>query len=504
MTVQVARHRTAMSRISLSRPLATAAADQLLAPGTSIFDYGCGRGDDLRHLLALGYVADGWDPTHRPHAERRPADIVNLGYVVNVIERPGEREQVLRSAWALARQVLIVSARLTWDARELVGRPLGDGLITRTRTFQKFYKQAELAAWIEQVLATQPHAAAPGIFYIFRDPGVAQQFLASRVYKYRPRIRIDPHTLYETHSDQLAPLLDFLNEHARAPRPGELQPGHRQAIRESLGSTGRALQLIRQVTDHAHWEHVAVQRRSELLIYIALSRFGRRPRFSQLGSTLAADIRAMFGTYQSACEQADRLLVACGDPGMILITARSSRIGKQTPSALYVHCTALAELPPVLQVYEGCARVLTGAVDGANMIKLSVTRPQVSYLRYPRFDRDAHPTLAAAVTVNLRKLTVDWRDYSLSDNPPLLHRKEEFLRSDDPRRTLYEKLTRAERRAGLYDHPERIGTSKGWQATLSATDATIHGHRLVRGTSAAKAARASSSPADQSAAPDTR
>ena len=147
--------------------------------------------------------------------------------------------------------------------------------------------------------------------------------------------------------------------------------------------------------------------------------------------------------------------MACGDPAMIMITARSSQVGKQTPSALYVHRTALGELPPVLQVYEGCARVLTGTVDGANMIKLSVTQPQVSYLRYPRFDRDAHPTLAAAVTVNLRKLTVDWRDYSQSDNPPLLHRKEEFLSRQDPRRALYERLTRAEYRAGLYDHPER-------------------------------------------------
>jgi DNA phosphorothioation-associated putative methyltransferase len=124
--------------------------------------------------------------------------------------------------------------------------------------------------------------------------------------------------------------------------------------------------------------------------------------------------------------------------------------------------------------------VLTGTVEGANMIKLSVTQPQVSYLRYPRFDRDAHPTLTAAVTVNLRKLTVDWRDYSQSDNPPLLHRKEEFLSSQDPRRALYERLTRAEYRTGLYDHPERIGTSKGWQATLSAAGVTVRGHRLVR------------------------
>ena len=118
MSAPVARHRTAMSRLALSRPLATAAADQLLDPTKSIFDYGCGRGDDLRHLSGLGYTVDGWDPTHRPQADRREADVVNLGYVVNVIERPDERAATLRNAWALARNLLIVSSRLTWDARE--------------------------------------------------------------------------------------------------------------------------------------------------------------------------------------------------------------------------------------------------------------------------------------------------------------------------------------------------------------------------------------------------
>ena len=165
---------------------------------------------------------------------------------------------------------------------------------------------------------------------------------------------------------------------------------------------------------------------------------------------------------------------------MLYVSARSSPVGKQTPSALYVHRSALGQLPPLLQVYEGCAQVLSGTVDQANMIKLSVTQPQVSYLSYPRFDRDAHPTLASAVTVNLTKLSVDWRDYSRSDNPPLLHRKEEFLGREDPRRELYARLTRAEMRAGLYEHPERIGTMDGWQETLQANAVRVRGHRLEK------------------------
>ena len=74
-------------------------------------------------------------------------------------------------------------------------------MITSTGTFQKFYEQAELAAWIEQALGIQPLAAAPGIFYVFRDPSAAQQFLANRVstatvpaVTYRPACRSTKHT----------------------------------------------------------------------------------------------------------------------------------------------------------------------------------------------------------------------------------------------------------------------------------------------------------------------
>lgn len=481
MTVgAVARHKTALTRVALSRPMATAMADGLLPEGSTVFDYGCGKGDDLRHLRALGYPAEGWDPTHRPNAERRPAAVVNLGFVVNVIEHPGERREVLRSAWELTEQLLVVSARMTWDARDLVGRPMGDGLLTRTGTFQKFYDQNELAEWIESSLDVKPYAAAPGIFYVFREEAAAQRFVASRVYTYRPRVTIDPQAQYEANQETLAPLLAFMQAHARPPRVGELPAGALAGVQEALGSLGKAQRLIRQVTDDDYWDQVTVQRRAELLIYVALSRFGRRPRFSQLDASLAGDIRALFGTYQEACLQADRLLLACGDQAMLYVNARGSKIGKQTPSALYVHRSAMAEIPPVLQVYEGCARVLAGTIASANMIKLSVTEPQVSYLTYPDFDRDPHPVLRSAITVNLRKLSVDWRDYSRADNPPLLHRKEEFLGRDHPRRSLYERLTRSEVKAGLYEHPERIGTLRGWEATLSAAGVSLRGHRLVR------------------------
>jgi DNA phosphorothioation-associated putative methyltransferase len=479
MTLAVPRHRTALSRSQLSRPLTQAITDGVLSEDRRVFDYGCGRGDDLRHLTALGIEAAGWDPTHRPHADRHPAEIVNLGYVVNVIEHRDERADALRGAWALTEQVLLVSARLTWDRKDLAGRPLSDGLITRTGTFQKFFDQAELSAWIEQILTVAPVAAAPGIFYVFRDPSEAQQFLANRVSSYQPRVRIDPHTLYEAHRQTLDPLVNFLTDHARPPRQDELPVGASENITAALGSLARGQRLIRQVTGDGPWERAAAARQADLLVYIGLSRFGRRPRLSQMPITLARDIKAHFGSYQAACDKADRLLYATGQSELLRLVARKAAVGKLTPSALYVHRSALAQLPPVLRIYEGCAQVLAGTVEVANVIKLSVTEPQVSYLVYPGFDGQAHPALEAAVTVNLRQLSIDFRDFGRLDNPPVLHRKEDFVADDYPHRDLWCRLTRSEVRAGLYEHPERIGTKRGWETTLQSRAVALRGHRLV-------------------------
>src|SRR5262245_11481963 len=79
----IARHRTAIARGDLSRRVRLAIEDQLISTGTTVFDYGCGLGDDVRQLNGRGITSAGWDPVHHPRVERRKADVVNLGYVVN-------------------------------------------------------------------------------------------------------------------------------------------------------------------------------------------------------------------------------------------------------------------------------------------------------------------------------------------------------------------------------------------------------------------------------------
>jgi DNA phosphorothioation-associated putative methyltransferase len=76
---------------------------------------------------------------------------------------------------------------------------------------------------------------------------------------------------------------------------------------------------------------------------------------------------------------------------------KTAGFGKLMPTALYVHAESLHRLPGVLRVYEGCARVLTGEVEGTTILKLRRHEPKISYLAYPAFETDAHPALVRSL-----------------------------------------------------------------------------------------------------------
>ncbi|GLH95614.1 DNA phosphorothioation-associated putative methyltransferase [Phytohabitans aurantiacus] len=482
---EIPRHRTAIARPDLSKPIARALADGVITTNSSLFDYGCGRGLDVVRLRALGYEADGWDPSHRPAAQIRPADVINLGYVVNVIENPAERAHTLRTAWQLARKVLIVAARPDWEARTVAGKRHGDGILTTRGTFQKFFTQEELQAWIKNELHTECIAAAPGIFYVFRDEIYAQSLLASRTRRRsaplrRPKLR---QVLYDAHREIMEEIHGFVTDRGRLPDLWELNGSADRLAAASL-SIKRAAAILRQIVGAEDWDRdleVARDRaRQDLLVYLALSAFTKRPRASQLPRDVALDIKTLLGSYSAACDRADLLLHSVADQSAVNAACAKSIIGKLTPEALYIHQAASQQLSPILRVYEGCARVLTGNVPDSNIIKLSRTAPKVSYLSYPTFDRDPHPVLATSLRVDLRRLDVKYTDFRESTNPPVLHRKETFVPDDYPQREKFARLTRQEERAGLLDASSSIGTREGWRTRLDSCDYQVQGHRLVR------------------------
>jgi hypothetical protein len=84
------------------------------------------------------------------------------------------------------------------------------------------------------------------------------------------------------------------------------------------------------------------------------------------------------------------------------------------------------------------------------------------------------------VKLNLRTRQVECYEYGASDNPPVLHRKESFLRTDDPRHAKFARLTAQEEKFELLNDPSGIGTREGWARRLAERGFELRGHRLVR------------------------
>jgi DNA phosphorothioation-associated putative methyltransferase len=404
---------------------------------------------------------------------------VNLGYVINVVENERERAATLRLAWQMARQVLIVSARLSVEASTGTQCTYGDGYLTQLGTFQKYYEQEELRYWIDTELQASSVAAAPGTFYVFRDNHLKQSFL-SGLYRRRVELplQLRSESLFEQHKSLLSLLGDFFAARGRLPVETEFELA--QQVKDELGSFRRAFDVIRRVTGHEQWDEIARDRAEDLLIYLALARFTGRPMFSKLPSNTRHDVRAFFSTYSRACIRSDELLFSAGDLTATDRACKSATIGKVTPSSLYIHRDALGQLPPILRVYEGCARALVGEIEAANIVKLHRGTARVSYLSYPHFDEEAHPILAGSLIVDLRTRRIHYREFKQFKNPFILHRKEEIVPHDYPNRAKFARLTRSEEAAGLYENPELIGTRDGWEDTLARKEFRISGHRLLR------------------------
>ena len=107
--VIIPRHKAALKRSELSLPMAAAVDGGILLPHHTHLDYGCGRGDDVRFLRAMGFRSRGYDPYYFPRT-KKAADIVTLIYVLSTIEIPAVRCKALISAYQLTRQTLVASA----------------------------------------------------------------------------------------------------------------------------------------------------------------------------------------------------------------------------------------------------------------------------------------------------------------------------------------------------------------------------------------------------------
>jgi DNA phosphorothioation-associated putative methyltransferase len=459
--ISIARHKTAMKRYTLSRPLALAIAHRLVTPACTFFDYGCGRGADIKLLKKLGITATGWDPHFRPDEPLIASECVNLGYILNVIEDPLEREQTLKSAFALATKVLIVAVRVDQslgDASEFA-----DGVVTKIGSFQKLYTQAEFREYLNATLGYQPHIASLGIAYVFKDSELESLYLAQlsllRPMSYREDVR------KQFAKDRIAKrYLALTKTLGRTPLTMEFKS--MPTLLDRYGSMQRIERIAQSLVDYDLLESAKEEKRSNFLTYIAMLLLQglKPPPVRSLPDDIQADIKMLWPNYKAAIDAGMAFLFELGRPGAIATQSKLSLVGKRLPDALYIHVSTEPQLPPLIRLMILTARQIVGELE-YDLIKISLEGKKLSFLRYPDFEEMPHPELAYSVRVYLPTATYAIKDFRDSANPPILHRKETFLDPLHPRYSEYSQLSAREESLGLIGRND-IGTRDGWFAVL--------------------------------------
>ncbi len=440
----IARHLTALSRSNLSAPMQCLARHGFLNGEFSVFDYGCGKGDDIRNLTANAISVSGWDPHYAPDQPKQVADVVNLGFVINVIENSTERLEALQGAYQLSKQLLVVSAMLI-NQNAFKGQTFNDGVITQRNTFQKYFTQTELKEFITDSLETEAIPVAPGIFFIFKDSDAEQRFLLNRQRSQRNILRLSQRPAaqpklsrhekkYLTVKHLLEPLWQQTLALGRLPEKTEIT--QLVELTQSFGTVSKALHFMLEHQDESLLEQARLSRINDLLTYFALQTFSKRQSYKHLDITLQKDIKAFFGDYKNAIATAEAVLFQIGKAELIASACQQASeqgLGYlNEEQALQLHTSVVEQLPTLLRIYIACATLLYGDLEQTDVIKIHSQSGKLSLMRYDDFENQPLPRLLERVKINLRAQIFDLYQYGEQYQPTYLYLKSRIINEEFP------------------------------------------------------------------------
>lgn len=457
--IDVARHRTAIARRDLSQPMQLMMRLGIIRRGFSVFDYGCGQGDDVALLQGNGYEAFGWDPHHAPDGPRRTADVVNLGFVLNIIENPHERVETLKAAWSFAKRVMTVAVMPAGKYPLNGYTPYKDGFLSTWGTFQRLFTQEELRHLVASEINDNPISLAPGIVAIFRDKELEQEIgyrrrsralMLSETFRAVPRQRPAqavpvPVSIRERIAPQLEAIWRNALELGRLPDITEVAEDIIGRLAEARVSFERALSLCVEAFDPNSLKEAAEARVDDLLVHFALTQFPGAPRYATLPKSIQRDVRTFFGSHSTAMERARALLFSVGKPETArkaIEEALRQGLGGICNGSFRFLASALPRMPAAIRVVIGCAEVTEADISSSDFLDVV---PEDGLVRAIRCDdaTKALPVVTEIVEIDLRAL----RRKKSRPKGMILYLKSRYLPFDDPARTsqqgVDEKLVRA-------------------------------------------------------------
>jgi DNA phosphorothioation-associated putative methyltransferase len=494
--LDVLRHKTAISRYGLSAPLQALARHGLLNEECTFFDYGCGQGDDVAALRGAGVSASGWDPHYFPDAEQKPADIVNLGFVLNVIEKPEERRETAQKAFALTRKCLVIAVMLQGQAQRQRLTRYNDGFLTQRNTFQKYFNQTEIKNLVEDALKQEAIALAPGVFVVFRDKIAEQQFLSNRHRRARDISHLlslldrpsgknqeKDALLLKEHSELITSIWAEMLRLGRLPDPNELDPDIYKKVADRLGSLRTVARLAESSFGTDALKEARVSRIDDLKVYFSLNLFSRRKPYHILPVELQRDIKAFFGNYKNADSAGRETLFSVGDPSTIVSAceqASKSGVGFLDGHSLQLDTRLVERLPAALRVYIGCAEVLYGDIDDANLVKIHLQSGKLTLLKYEDYQTSPLPKLKQRIKVRLRHQDIEFFDYGGEYPSQFLYLKSRFMSPDQNDYQRQKNFDDALAKIPTIDLSEYGPTIEEFQRLLFNTKRQIRGFEIVQ------------------------
>jgi len=440
----IERHRTAIDRNQLSQPMQVLARHNYLNGDWSVLDYGSGKGDDLRELEAHGIDASGWDPAHNPEGLLVNSDIVNLGFVLNVIEEKEERIDCLKRAYSYADKLLIASVMIAGDSVISQFTPYKDGVVTSRKTFQKYYAQSEFRSFLETSLGENAIAVGQGIFIIFKDKIEEQSFLLERQHikrDWQQKTQRELQTrdisikkdLIDKHIDLFTDFWETSLELGRIPCNNEFE--FSDQIRRVAGSHNKAHQALVTHFGKELFDEAQQKRKEDLLVYFALGLFEKRKPQTLMPESLKRDIKAFYSSYNDALKEARNALFSVGNPTLIEEACNKAykklECGEFNEGHDYIfYKDYLGDLPTELRIYVGCATQLYGDLEGIQLIKTHMTSGKVSLMSYKDWESDT-PYLIERIKIKMRDQDIDFFDYVGEFQPQPLLNKAIYLRDEN-------------------------------------------------------------------------
>ena len=437
-TLEVFRHRTALKRKKLSSCMGALVDSSLITKTSEIFDYGCGRGDDVTILGKNNFEkVSGWDPYFaKDNAIPKKSEFVSLSFVLNVIEDTDERHLVFKKAFQIASKALVFSVMLEHQNTLQFAYPFNDGYLTSINTFQKYYSASEIEALVKEQLNATAIKLGPGIYIVFKEKSLEQEYFFKRqlglLVETKSAVKDDAGDSFAEAlvNKMVKTILSF----GRVPKLAELKTKFQDEISKAKVSYNRLSRLALSQISISDLKHVREAFSGEILIFLAINRFDGRMKYVDLPEKFQIDVRAHFGSLKNANEEAERLLFSLSDTGGLIsaaLDAERAGNGHLIGTKFRCHSKQCENLPKNLRLFYKIGERLHRSIMDNDIIQLHLETKKMAFLIVNEFENSALPRIHSREIVNFATQNTAIVHHQEKEQVRILYLKSALMAAED-------------------------------------------------------------------------